>query len=64
MPLGRVSDPAVLQFEGGYMLHAPSPIPMNSKAPVPQDLDEVEIQCIIRNFITGTNNAVRAGFDG
>ncbi|GFF87682.1 festuclavine dehydrogenase subunit FgaOx3 [Aspergillus udagawae] len=62
--LGRAADPAQLHEEGGYELHAPSPIPIEPGMPVPAELDERRIQGIIRDFATAARNAIRAGFDG
>ncbi|KAJ6121149.1 FMN-linked oxidoreductase [Penicillium sp. IBT 18751x] len=62
--LGRAANPASLQSEGAYSLCAPSPIPMEAGAPVPQELAEDEIQRIIHHFVTAAQNAMRAGFDG
>ncbi|GKZ92658.1 hypothetical protein CBS147343_446 [Aspergillus niger] len=61
---GRAADPAQLHAEGGFMLHAPSPIPIEPGMPVPKELDEIEVQEIINDFAMAAKNAIRAGFDG
>ncbi|OJJ73330.1 hypothetical protein ASPBRDRAFT_122180 [Aspergillus brasiliensis CBS 101740] len=62
--VGRAADPAQLHAEGGHVLHAPSPIPIEPGMPIPKELDEHEIQGIINDFATAAQNAIRAGFDG
>lgn len=64
--LGRAADPATLQSEGGggYEVLAPSPIPMEKGKIIPKELNEDQIQSIIRDFATAAKNAIRAGFDG
>jgi NADPH2 dehydrogenase len=72
---GRTADPDVLQQEGGYLLVAPSPIPLTpatdndhastSSPPVPRALTVEEIGEYVRWYATAAENAVlRAGFDG
>ncbi|GLA65528.1 hypothetical protein AtubIFM54640_007711 [Aspergillus tubingensis] len=62
--VGRAADPAQLQADGGHVLHAPSPIPIEPGMPVPKELEEYEVQQIISDFATAAKNAIRAGFDG
>ncbi|KAJ5988122.1 hypothetical protein N7481_003332 [Penicillium waksmanii] len=63
--LGRAADPATLQSEGeGYEVLAPSAIPMEEGKPIPKELNEDQIQSIIRDFGIAAKNAIRAGFDG
>ncbi|CAI7614439.1 unnamed protein product [Penicillium pancosmium] len=68
--LGRAADPATLQSEGkgetdgGYEVLAPSAIPMEEGKIIPNELNEDQIQSIIRDFGIAAKNAIRAGFDG
>lgn len=61
--LGRAGDQGTLQA-GGYEVRAPSGIPMEAGRVVPKELNEEEIQSIVRDFGTAARNAVKAGFDG
>ncbi|KAE8162550.1 hypothetical protein BDV40DRAFT_264920 [Aspergillus tamarii] len=62
--VGRAADPSTLRKEGGFEVSAPSAIPMEDGATVPQALSEEEIQGFIRDFATAAKNAIAAGFDG
>src|SRR4051794_35769672 len=42
---------------------APSPVPLNSHAPVPHELDEAEIAAIVEDYARAADLAIQAGFD-
>jgi 2,4-dienoyl-CoA reductase-like NADH-dependent reductase (Old Yellow Enzyme family)/thioredoxin reductase len=42
---------------------APSPVPLNSHAPVPHELTEGEIAAIVEDYAKATELAIEAGFD-
>jgi 2,4-dienoyl-CoA reductase (NADPH2) len=42
---------------------APSPVPLNSHAPVPHELTEAEIAAIVEDYARAADLALRAGFD-
>ena len=56
---GRQCDPAVID---GPLL-APSPIPLNDNGPRPVEMNEREIQRVIRAFADAAGRAKEAGFD-
>lgn len=69
--LGRVAVADVLAAEGGYKVHAPSAISVdsaqtNAQAPtsLPEPLSEADIQAYLKEYRHAARNAMRAGFDG
>ncbi|QEC50519.1 NADH:flavin oxidoreductase [Baekduia soli] len=42
---------------------APSPVPLNSHAPVPHELDEAQIAAIVEDYARAAGLAMQAGFD-
>lgn len=42
---------------------APSPVPLNSRAPAPSELSEVEIEQIVQDYARAAGFAIEAGFD-
>jgi NADPH2 dehydrogenase len=61
--MGRATDAEVARKEG-IAIVAPSAIPMEEGAPVPQAMTIEEIKQTVRDFTEASRNAIRAGFDG
>ncbi|OQD81317.1 hypothetical protein PENANT_c028G04120 [Penicillium antarcticum] len=61
--MGRAADVAVARKEG-FPIVAPSAIPIEEGAAMPQAMTIQEIKQNIQDFIDASKNALRAGFDG
>lgn len=56
-------DKPLKKEEGGWQVLAPSAIPFDAGYPVPKEMDEGDIEKVIRDFVNGAKNADKAGFD-
>lgn len=61
--MGRAADVEVARKEG-FAIVAPSVIPMEEGAAVPQAMTIEDIKQTVRDFVDASKNAIRAGFDG
>lgn len=61
--MGRAANADVARQEGLSIL-GPSAIPIERGAPVPRAMTLEEIQETIQDFVTASENAISAGFDG
>lgn len=61
--MGRAADVEVAQKEG-ITIVAPSAIPIEEGAAVPQAMTIEEIKQTVQDFVDASRNAIRAGFDG
>jgi NADPH2 dehydrogenase len=61
--MGRAADVEVAREEG-FTIVAPSAIPIEEGAVVPQALTVEEIKQIVQEFVDASRNAIHAGFDG
>jgi NADPH2 dehydrogenase len=61
--MGRAADVEVAQKEG-LPIVAPSAIPIEEGAAVPQAMTIEEIQQMVQDHVDAARNAIRAGFDG
>ncbi|KAF8851559.1 FMN-linked oxidoreductase [Acephala macrosclerotiorum] len=61
--MGRAADVEVAQKEGVAIV-APSAIPIEEGAAVPQAMTIEEIKQTVQDFVDASRNAIRAGFDG
>ncbi|AEO66404.1 8a0f7cb4-ba38-4192-9e3c-a56921e1fd56 [Thermothielavioides terrestris] len=61
--LGRTAHPDELAKDG-FRLKAPSALPMEEGAPVPEPMTVEEIQQRVRDYAAAAKNAIEAGFDG
>ncbi|KAK4450829.1 hypothetical protein QBC34DRAFT_402648 [Podospora aff. communis PSN243] len=61
--LGRAARADVAAREG-WTIKSPSAVPVDDKAPVPQEMTLAEIQQTIQDYATAAKNAIEAGFDG
>ncbi|GAP88132.1 putative aldolase-type TIM barrel [Rosellinia necatrix] len=61
--MGRAADADVAKQEGVSIV-GPSAIPFHEGAPTPRAMTTEEIQQAIRDFVTASENAIKAGFDG
>ncbi|RMJ07673.1 hypothetical protein BHE90_001101 [Fusarium euwallaceae] len=61
--MGRAGDAEVAKKEG-FTIKAPSAIPIESGAAVPEAMTIEEIKQTVKDFVDAAKNAIRAGFDG
>ncbi|RSL96031.1 hypothetical protein CDV31_013638 [Fusarium ambrosium] len=61
--MGRAGDAEVAKKEG-FAIKAPSTIPIESGAAVPEAMTIEEIKQTVKDFVDAAKNAIRAGFDG
>lgn len=61
--MGRAADTDIAKKERVSIV-APSAIPIDDSAPVPQAMTLEQIKDSVRKFVDASKNAVRAGFDG
>ncbi|MCJ1309218.1 hypothetical protein MMC25_002875 [Agyrium rufum] len=61
--MGRAADAELAQKEG-FPVVAPSAIPIEEGAVVPQAMTIEDIQQTVCDFVSASRNAMRAGFDG
>lgn len=61
--MGRAADVEVARAEG-ITIVAPSAIPIEEGAAVPQAMTIEEIKQTVQDFVDASRNAIRAGFDG
>lgn len=61
--MGRAADVELAREEGASIL-APSAIPIDEGAAVPQAMTLEEIHQTVQDFVKASKNAIRAGFDG
>ena len=61
--MGRAAEVEVAQKEG-FPIVAPSAIPIEEGAAVPQAMTTEEIKQIVQDLVDASKNAIRAGFDG
>lgn len=62
--LGRAANPELLKQESNLPLGAPSAVPMEEGAVIPEPLSEDQIESIIQDYATAAKNAIAVGFDG
>lgn len=61
--MGRVADVETAEKDGVSIV-GPSSIPFDPRAPVPRRMTIEEIQQAVQDFVTASENAIKAGFDG
>lgn len=61
--MGRAADVEVARKEG-FAILAPSAIPMEEGAAIPQAMTIQDIKQTVQDFVDASRNAIRAGFDG
>lgn len=61
--MGRAADVEVAKAEGVDIV-GPSAIPITEGAPMPRPMTIEEIKQTVQDFVTASENAIRAGFDG
>jgi 2,4-dienoyl-CoA reductase-like NADH-dependent reductase (Old Yellow Enzyme family) len=61
--MGRAASVEVARQEGVDVV-GPSAIPIDENSAMPRDMSAEEIQQIVRDFVSASKNAIRAGFDG
>ncbi|WAO87611.1 Oxidored-FMN domain-containing protein [Fusarium falciforme] len=61
--MGRAGDAEVAKKEG-FAIKAPSAIPIEPGAAVPEAMTIEEIKQTVKDFVDAAKNAIRAGFDG
>ncbi|KAJ5152934.1 uncharacterized protein N7482_009412 [Penicillium canariense] len=61
--MGRAADVEVARKEGCAIV-APSAIPMEEGAAVPNPMTIEEIEQLVQDFVAASKNAIQAGFDG
>jgi 2,4-dienoyl-CoA reductase-like NADH-dependent reductase (Old Yellow Enzyme family) len=58
-----VGGQALSKAEGGWQTIAPSPIPFKEGDPTPHEMNSVDIEKTIQDFVTATKRCLKAGFE-